>query len=183
MAKIESSSQQVSKIISVIDDIAFQTNLLALNAGVEAARAGDAGRGFAVVASEVRALAQRCLEASNEISALITVSGESVTKGVALVGETGAALATISASVLQISDNVSHIAEASNEQSGGLNEISTALVNLDQMTQHNAAMAEETTAATQTLLNEADALTAATRAFVVKGVDRSGTGRALRRAG
>lgn len=183
MAKIESSSQQVSKIISVIDDIAFQTNLLALNAGVEAARAGDAGRGFAVVASEVRALAQRCLEASNEIGALITVSGESVTKGVALVGETGAALATISASVLQISDNVSHIAEASNEQSGGLNEISTALVNLDQMTQHNAAMAEETTAATQTLLNEADALTAATRAFVVKGVDRSGTGRALRRAG
>lgn len=167
MVKIESSSHQVSKIISVIDDIAFQTNLLALNAGVEAARAGDAGRGFAVVASEVRALAQRCLEASNEISALINVSGENVTKGVALVGEAGAALESISASVLKISDNVAHIAEASHEQSGGLNEISTALVNLDQMTQHNAAMAEETTAATQALLNEADALTATTRKFTV----------------
>jgi methyl-accepting chemotaxis protein len=167
MERIEASSQQVSKIIGVIDDIAFQTNLLALNAGVEAARAGDAGRGFAVVASEVRALAQRCLEASNEISALINSSGESVAKGVSLVGEAGAALERISASVLQISDNVAHIAEASGEQSGGLNEISSALVNLDQMTQHNAAMAEEATAAAQSLLREAEALNATTTLFTL----------------
>lgn len=167
MERIEGSSQQVSKIIGVIDDIAFQTNLLALNAGVEAARAGDAGRGFAVVASEVRALAQRCLEASNEISSLITASGENVAKGVSLVGEAGAALEQISSLVLRISDNVAHIADASGEQSGGLNEISSALVDLDQMTQHNAAMAEEATAAAQSLLREAEALNVTTATFTL----------------
>ena len=165
MERIETSSQQVSKIIGVIDDIAFQTNLLALNAGVEAARAGDAGRGFAVVASKVRALAQRCLDASNEITSLINVSGESVARGVSLVSETASALESIASSVLRISDNVAHIAEASGEQSNALNEVSTALVNLDQMTQHNAAMAEETTAAARALLGEAETLTRTTARF------------------
>ncbi|AZQ67455.1 HAMP domain-containing protein [Silicimonas algicola] len=165
MTAIESSSQEVSKIIGVIDQIAFQTNLLALNAGVEAARAGEAGRGFAVVASEVRALAQRCLEASNEITGLINASRDHVRRGVSLVGQAGGALESIAASVLQISDNVGQIAQATGEQSNGLTEINAALSQLDEATQHNAAMAEESTAAAQALAKEANALTATTRRF------------------
>ncbi len=167
MSEIESSSLEVSKIIGVIDDIAFQTNLLALNAGVEAARAGDAGRGFAVVASEVRALAQRCLEASNEISALITASGDQVKRGVSLVGEASSALESIASSVMEISDNVGQIAKAASEQSNGLNEVNAALSKLDDATQHNAAMAEETTAAAQALAKEASSLTATTNRFEI----------------
>lgn len=165
MTEIETSSQEVSKIIGVIDDIAFQTNLLALNAGVEAARAGSAGRGFAVVASEVRALAQRCLEASNEITSLIGASGEHVKRGVSLVANAGSALESIAASVLQISDNVGHIAEATAEQSHGLGEINDALNQLDQATQHNAAMAEETSAAARALSDEAENLNETTNEF------------------
>ncbi len=165
MTAIETSSQEVSKIIGVIDQIAFQTNLLALNAGVEAARAGEAGRGFAVVASEVRALAQRCLEASNEITGLINASRDHVRRGVSLVGQTGGALESIAASVLQISDNVGQIAQATGEQSNGLAEINAALSQLDEATQHNAAMAEELTAAAQAMAKEASSLTATTRRF------------------
>ncbi len=165
MSEIEASSDEVSKIIGVIDDIAFQTNLLALNAGVEAARAGSAGRGFAVVASEVRALAQRCLDASNEITALISSSSQQVKRGVSLVGKAGRALESIAASVLEISDNVSQIAEAAGEQSNGLGEINLALEQLDQATQHNAAMAEETSAAAKSLSDEAKQLTETTNRF------------------
>jgi len=159
MGEIESSSQQISKITGVIDDIAFQTNLLALNAGVEAARAGEAGRGFAVVASEVRALAQRSSEAAREINVLISASDGQVRRGVDLVDQAGKALAGIVVSVQKISQNVSEIALSSQEQSAGLAEINTAMNQLDQVTQQNAAMFEETTAASHALTREAQTLT------------------------
>ena len=158
MGEIQSSSSQISRIISVIDDIAFQTNLLALNAGVEAARAGEAGRGFAVVASEVRALAQRSSDAAREINDLISASGQHVTRGVDLVGQAGEALGEIFESVLNISTHVSEIAISSNEQSTGLAEINTAVNQLDQVTQQNVAMFEETTAASHALTREAETL-------------------------
>jgi methyl-accepting chemotaxis protein len=158
MGEIESSSSQISKIIGVIDDIAFQTNLLALNAGVEAARAGDAGRGFAVVASEVRALAQRSSDAAREINQLISSSGTQVKRGVDLVGQAGEALKSIVASIGEISAHVTEIATSANEQSTGISEINTAVAQLDQTTQQNVAMFEETTAASQSLTRDADAL-------------------------
>ncbi len=165
MGEISSSSDQISRIIGVIDEIAFQTNLLALNAGVEAARAGDAGRGFAVVASEVRALAQRSSEAAREINDLISASGAQVKRGVALVDNAGEALRKIVGSVTDIANHVSEIAASAREQSSGLEEINGAMGQLDQVTQQNAAMFEETTAATHTLTGEANALVDATRRF------------------
>jgi len=175
MGGIKTSSQEISKITSVIDDIAFQTNLLALNAGVEAARAGEAGRGFAVVATEVRALAQRSSDAAREINVLITSSGEQVEQGVDLVGRTGVALASIVTSVSEISKRVSNIAASAREQSSGLAEINTAVNELDHVTQQNAAMFEETTAASHALTSEADALVHAVSRFKLSGIQRTPT--------
>lgn len=158
MDQISESSDKITSIIKVIDDIAFQTNLLALNAGVEAARAGDAGRGFAVVASEVRALAQRSSDAAREINELIAKSGSQVKKGVDLVGRTGRALQSIVSSVSTISDLVSRIAESSQQQSLNLAEINQSVNQLDQSTQQNAARLEETTAASESLRKDAVSL-------------------------
>jgi methyl-accepting chemotaxis protein len=155
MNGIESSSKQIGNIIGVIDEIAFQTNLLALNAGVEAARAGDAGRGFAVVATEVRALAQRSADAAKEIKTLISSSGQQVEAGVKLVGETGKALGRIVAQVNQLNTLVSEIAASAQEQATGLNEVNAAMNQMDQVTQQNAAMVEESTAASHSLAGEA----------------------------
>jgi methyl-accepting chemotaxis protein len=158
MTGIESSSKQIGNIIGVIDEIAFQTNLLALNAGVEAARAGDAGRGFAVVATEVRALAQRSAEAAKEIKALISASSQQVDSGVKLVAETGRALERIVAQVLKLNELVGDIAASAQEQATGLNEVNTAVNQMDQVTQQNAAMVEQATAASHSLSGEAEEL-------------------------
>lgn len=159
MRRIEGASSQIEQIISVIDEIAFQTNLLALNAGVEAARAGEAGKGFAVVATEVRELAQRSAKAAKEIGALIANSSREVSEGVKLVSDTGRALERIASFVTDIDSKVEAITTASREQSLGLGEISSAINSIDQMTQQNAAMVEETSAIGYSLASESQALT------------------------
>ncbi|MXQ06814.1 HAMP domain-containing protein [Alphaproteobacteria bacterium GH1-50] len=174
MGEIAESSEQISRIIGLIDDIAFQTNLLALNAGVEAARAGDAGRGFAVVASEVRALAQRSSDAAREINELISASTGQVKKGVSLVDKAGNALGDIVSSIGNIADHVNSIASSAREQSIGIGEINTAMAQLDEATQQNVAMFEETTAATHTLKSESNALVRATSQFTLG--DKAETG-------
>ncbi|NBC37527.1 methyl-accepting chemotaxis protein [Novosphingobium sp. FSY-8] len=155
MAAIEHSAQEISQIIGVIDGIAFQTNLLALNAGVEAARAGDAGKGFAVVANEVRALAQRSADAAKDIKALISTSSEQVSDGVELVRATGALLGKIVQRVGEITDLVSEIAQNAEVQASSLELVNSAVGDMDRVTQQNAAMVEESTAAARSLADEA----------------------------
>jgi methyl-accepting chemotaxis protein len=167
MERIEKSSAEIEQIIGVIDEIAFQTNLLALNAGVEAARAGEAGRGFAVVASEVRALAQRSAEAAKGIKSLIAGSTVQVRDGVQLVSQTGEVLARIVTQVVGANDIASQIAGGAREQSSALFEVNVALGEMDKFTQENAAMVEETAAATRSLEEEINGVIQAVSAFTL----------------
>ncbi|WP_105384681.1 methyl-accepting chemotaxis protein [Neorhizobium alkalisoli] len=167
MDRIQTSSSQIGHIISVIDEIAFQTNLLALNAGVEAARAGEAGKGFAVVAQEVRELAQRSATAAKEIKGLVNASNQEVAAGVGLVNDTGDALLKIGDQINRISDSIVSIVQSSREQATGLQEINGAINQMDQTTQQNAAMVEETNAACQELLAQGRLLLSSASRFTV----------------
>ncbi|MDH3742725.1 MAG: methyl-accepting chemotaxis protein, partial [Hyphomicrobiales bacterium] len=158
MSRIEDSSKQITEIVGLIQEIAFQTNLLALNAAVEAARAGDAGKGFAVVANEVRALAQRAGQASKDIQDLITNSDNQVLAGVDLVNRAGQSLGDIVTSVKQVADFVAEIAAASHEQSSGIDQVSRAINSMEEMTQQNGALVEQTTAALQSAESQVDDL-------------------------
>src|SRR5690606_13581837 len=169
MQEIEGSAQRIGEIVGLIDEIAFQTNLLALNASVEAARAGEAGKGFAVVAQEVRALAQRSANASKDIKALIQASTGQVREGAQLVNETASALTEIMRSVEKVSEIIEEIATASGEQSRALDEVNVAVTNMDEMTQRNAAMVEETHTAAQTLAGMAKGLAELVDFFKLEG--------------
>lgn len=175
MGKIETATVEISEITAMIDNIAFQTNLLALNAGVEAARAGEAGKGFSVVASEVRALSMRATEAASEIKKRIEAVGVHVQDGVGLVNETGTALETIIARVGEVTEAVTRIAEAVSDQSQQLRRVSETIGAMDKMTQQNAAMVEETNAATKNLNHEARQLAQTFAAFRI-GDGRQGAG-------
>jgi methyl-accepting chemotaxis protein len=184
MGEIEQSSNEIGNIIGVIDEIAFQTNLLALNAGVEAARAGEAGRGFAVVASEVRALAQRSAEAAKEIKTLISASSRQVGEGVALVGDTGHALERIAEQITRLTAIAREISASSQEQSSGLQQVNIAVAQMDQVTQQNAAMVEESTAASHSLAQDARELDRMMGQFSLEeaAMDARGQQRMLARA-
>jgi methyl-accepting chemotaxis protein len=158
MTVIDSSAREINNIVGLIDEIAFQTNLLALNAGIEAARAGDAGRGFAVVATEVRALAQRSATAAKEIKGLISASSEQVAVGVRLVGESGKAFGRTVEQVHKLDGLVSEIADSAAVQATALGEVNIAMNQMDQVTQQNAAMVEQTTAASHGLARDANEL-------------------------
>jgi len=165
MEDIDNTSRRINDIISVIDGIAFQTNILALNAAVEAARAGEQGRGFAVVAGEVRALAQRSATAAREIKQLITASSEKVESGTKLVHDAGAAMQEIMSSVQRVSDIIGEISAAATEQSSGIGQVNQAVTSLDQMTQQNAALVEQSAAAAASLKDQALRLTESMSAF------------------
>jgi methyl-accepting chemotaxis protein len=187
MLRIQTSSEAITRIIGVIDDIAFQTNLLALNAGVEAARAGDSGRGFAVVASEVRALAQRAADSAREIGQLINDSGQHVRDGVVAMRESGGVVASITQSVGAISDSVAEIASSAIRQEQGIREVNASVHDLDAATQRNAAMSEETLAATVSLSQSIDELNLLVSRFTgweagMKDITPPDTLRALRAA-
>ena len=167
MGQIEQSSHRISDIIGVIDGIAFQTNILALNAAVEAARAGEQGRGFAVVASEVRSLAQRSATAAREIKLLIQDSVEKITQGARLVSHAGNTLDEVVGSVGEVSGIVGSISTASSEQSAGIEQVGTTLMQMDAMTQQNAALVEEATAAARALQQQAEQLTTAVASFQI----------------
>ncbi|NBW50328.1 MAG: HAMP domain-containing protein [Betaproteobacteria bacterium] len=169
MQEIDASSKKIADIISVIDGIAFQTNILALNAAVEAARAGEQGRGFAVVASEVRSLAGRSAEAAKEIKALINTSVEKVESGTQLVTDAGSTMEEIVQSVRRVADVIGEITSAANEQSSGIAGVNQAIGNLDQMTQQNAALVEESAAAAESLREQADRMKQAVAVFKVTG--------------
>ncbi|NKN39634.1 HAMP domain-containing protein [Agrobacterium sp. a22-2] len=173
MSRIEESSKQISNIIGVIDEIAFQTNLLALNAGVEAARAGEAGRGFAVVAQEVRELAQRSAKAAKEIKVLIQKSAVEVESGVRLVSGTGEALKTIESYIVTINEHMNSIAISAREQATGLKEVNIAVNQMDQVTQRNAAMVEESNAASTNLASESSKLRDLIGHFKLAGISGS----------
>lgn len=179
MSRIEQASNDISGIINVIDEIAFQTNLLALNAGVEAARAGDAGKGFAVVAQEVRELASRSAKAAKEIKDLIDTSNGEVEQGVRLVKNTGDVLEKISSNVANINDRISEVAESATEQLESIETVNSSVNDVDQRIQQNAAMAEETTAATVHLVSEIDHLNKMVGAFQIVSSD-SGNGQELK---
>jgi methyl-accepting chemotaxis protein len=169
VTQIESSAQKISDIVGLIDEIAFQTNLLALNASVEAARAGEAGKGFAVVAQEVRGLAQRSANASKDIKALINESNAQVKTGATLVNQTGSSLGEIVAAIKKVSDIVAEIAAASREQATGLEQVNTAVGQMDEMTQRNGALVEETSASAQSLANQAGELAQLVGFFKLRG--------------
>ena len=170
MGEIRRSSSEIDHIVGLIEEISFQTNLLALNAGVEAARAGEAGRGFAVVATEVRALAQRSAHAAKEIKTLILASGEQVQRGVALVDRTGGSLRHIAVQVSEIACTISEIAASAREQAHSLAEVNTAMNRIDLVTQQNAAMVEETTAATYDLGRRSDELATLVHGFALPAI-------------
>jgi methyl-accepting chemotaxis protein len=169
MEEINVSSRKISDIIGVIDGIAFQTNILALNAAVEAARAGEQGRGFAVVASEVRSLAGRSAEAAKEIKMLIGTSVEKVASGTQLVSDAGATMSDIVQSVRKVADVIGEITSASSEQSAGIAQVNQAIANLDQMTQQNAALVEESAAAAESLRDQAGQMAQAVAVFKTTG--------------
>jgi methyl-accepting chemotaxis protein len=167
MAEIHGSATRIGEIVGVIDGIAFQTNILALNAAVEAARAGDHGRGFAVVASEVRALAQRSSTAAREIKALIADSTAKVDAGSKLVDDAGHTMGEILASVQRVSQLIGDIAEAGRSQSGDISQMNSAIAQIDNMTQQNAALVEQLTAAAQSLKGQSGRLGEAMGSFRV----------------
>jgi methyl-accepting chemotaxis protein len=183
MDEINASSKKIADIIGVIDGIAFQTNILALNAAVEAARAGEQGRGFAVVAAEVRSLAGRSAEAAREIKTLIVASVERVERGAKLVGDAGRTMTDIVGSVKRVNDTIGEITSAASSQSAGISEINSSIAALDQMTQQNSALVEESAAAAESLKEQAARLTQVVSTFKLDRSDGPSVDRALVQAG
>ena len=179
MQEIERSSEEISRIVSLIDGIAFQTNLLALNAGVEAARAGEAGRGFAVVATEVRALAQRCTDAARGIKTLVTASSANVAQGVSTVERTREVLVELSTRISEIDTFISEVASKTGEQVAQLRDVTASVTEMDQMTQQNAAMVEESAAAARSLAQQANTLSSSVGAFRITDTGHRGASRPI----